>query len=88
MGIKVDHSKCAYAMNICDCGDDSKSGCCDCGCGDTSTESQCDCSGSGCKEVCPVDAITRKDMVIIDDNKCIECKACIEACPYNALYVS
>lgn len=39
----------------------------------------------GCVEACAVGAITRKDAVKIDQNKCTECGACIVACKHGAL---
>lgn len=47
----------------------------------------CSCGGTciGCVEACPVDAISREDVVKIDLNKCIECGACITACKHDAL---
>lgn len=48
---------------------------------------QCSCKGEceGCAEICPVEAITRKDKVEIDKKKCIDCGACISACEQGAL---
>jgi Fe-S-cluster-containing hydrogenase component 2 len=47
----------------------------------------CDCGGActGCLEVCPVNAISRKDVVIIDEAKCIDCGSCVAACKHEAL---
>jgi anaerobic carbon-monoxide dehydrogenase iron sulfur subunit len=45
-----------------------------------------DCSGQPCIEVCPVDAISNRDgIVLIDDEACIRCGVCVDACPYNAI---
>lgn len=48
---------------------------------------QCSCGGActGCAEVCPVQAITREDVIKIDLEKCIDCGACVSACKYMAL---
>ncbi|OGF27539.1 hypothetical protein A2303_01620 [Candidatus Falkowbacteria bacterium RIFOXYB2_FULL_47_14] len=49
----------------------------------------CDCGQSeacnGCVEICPVQAIVRKDKVEIDKEKCIECGACVAVCPKGAI---
>ena len=44
------------------------------------------CSRPPCKDACPVDAISRDDrgIVLIDEDACIGCLACIEACPFGA----
>ena len=53
--------------------------CSDCGCG----EKKCE----GCVEVCPVQALERKEAVEIDYSKCILCGACINACPHKAISI-
>lgn len=43
------------------------------------------CSNPACVEVCPTGAshVEGNGIVSIDQDKCIGCSACIEACPYN-----
>lgn len=45
------------------------------------------CSKPPCKDVCPVDAISKRDdgIVVFDDKLCIGCKECIEACPLGVV---
>jgi molybdopterin-containing oxidoreductase family iron-sulfur binding subunit len=45
------------------------------------------CDAPSCLAVCPVEAIVkREDGIVIQDNeKCIGCKLCIEACPYEGV---
>jgi Fe-S-cluster-containing dehydrogenase component/formate-dependent nitrite reductase membrane component NrfD len=47
------------------------------------------CDESPCTEICPTSALYRRDDGIVDfDNaRCIGCKACMQACPYDALYI-
>ncbi len=67
--IVIDYDKCCWKDGAC-----SKCGC--------SSDSNC---CDGCAEVCPVDAITRADKLVIDEEACIDCNACIEACENEAL---
>jgi Fe-S-cluster-containing dehydrogenase component len=41
------------------------------------------CAKPACKDSCPVDAISKRDdgIVLFDEEICIGCKDCIEACP-------
>lgn len=47
------------------------------------------CADAPCVEICPVTALfTRKDGIVdFDTRRCIGCKACTQACPYDALYM-
>lgn len=47
------------------------------------------CADAPCVEICPVTALyTRDDGIVdFDDRRCIGCKACTQACPYDALYM-
>ena len=53
--------------------------------------SQCQhCRNAPCQAVCPTKATytTSDGMVLVDYSKCILCKACMLACPYDARFVS
>lgn len=47
----------------------------------------CSCGGAcvGCVEACPVGALKRKEKLIIDKKKCIECGVCVLSCKHNAI---
>jgi len=47
------------------------------------------CDDAPCIEICPVTALFRRDDGIVDFDKrrCIGCKGCMQACPYDALYI-
>ncbi|HSR70038.1 MAG TPA: 4Fe-4S dicluster domain-containing protein [Acidobacteriota bacterium] len=47
------------------------------------------CADAPCVEICPVTALYRRPdgIVDFDNRRCIGCKACMQACPYDALYI-
>ncbi|MCP4464708.1 MAG: polysulfide reductase NrfD [Planctomycetaceae bacterium] len=47
------------------------------------------CDDAPCVEICPVTALFQRDdgIVDFDNRRCIGCKACMQACPYDALYI-
>ncbi len=47
------------------------------------------CEDAPCVEICPTQALfTRKDGIVdFDSRRCIGCKSCMQACPYDALYI-
>jgi Fe-S-cluster-containing dehydrogenase component len=47
------------------------------------------CSEPACVGVCPTGAswISEGGIVLVDKRKCIGCKACMAACPYDARYI-
>ncbi len=47
------------------------------------------CSDAPCVEICPVEALFNREDGIVDFNndRCIGCKSCMQACPYDALYI-
>ena len=47
------------------------------------------CEKPPCVEICPVTAMYKRDdgIVEFDQSACIGCKACMQACPYDAIYL-
>ena len=47
------------------------------------------CEDAPCIEICPTKALYKRPDGIVDFNsdRCIGCKACMQACPYDALYI-
>lgn len=47
------------------------------------------CTDAPCVEICPTEALfTREDGIVdFDNDRCIGCKSCMQACPYDALYI-
>lgn len=46
------------------------------------------CRYTDCVEVCPVDAFrSGEDMLVIDPVECIDCQACVPACPAQAIFL-
>lgn len=47
------------------------------------------CTYAPCVTICPVTALYKRSdgIVDFDPNVCIGCKACMQACPYDALYI-
>jgi Fe-S-cluster-containing dehydrogenase component len=45
------------------------------------------CDDPPCVDACPEEAISKREdgMVILDDEKCLGCGLCQEACPYDAI---
>ncbi|MBI3328960.1 MAG: polysulfide reductase NrfD [Nitrospinae bacterium] len=48
------------------------------------------CEHAPCMTICPTNALFRRENGIVDfdGNKCIGCKACMQGCPYDALYIN
>ena len=48
------------------------------------------CSSAPCVTICPVKALDKRPdgIVDIDPAACIGCKACMQGCPYDALYIN
>jgi len=47
------------------------------------------CDDAPCVEICPTVALFKRPdgIVDFDNNRCIGCKSCMQACPYDALYI-
>ena len=47
------------------------------------------CDDAPCVEICPTTALFRRDdgIVDFDNSRCIGCQSCMQACPYDALYL-
>jgi Fe-S-cluster-containing dehydrogenase component/formate-dependent nitrite reductase membrane component NrfD len=48
------------------------------------------CTDAPCVDICPVGAMFVREDGIVDFNneRCIGCKSCTQACPYNAIYIN
>jgi len=48
------------------------------------------CTNAPCVTICPVTALSKRPdgIVDLDRDVCIGCKACMQACPYDALYLN
>ncbi len=48
------------------------------------------CDNAPCVNACPTGASYKREdgIVLVDRNKCVGCKACIAACPYDARYIN
>jgi Fe-S-cluster-containing dehydrogenase component/formate-dependent nitrite reductase membrane component NrfD len=48
------------------------------------------CDDAPCMAICPTSALFRSDNGVVDfqDDDCIGCKSCMNACPYDALYIN
>lgn len=48
---------------------------------------QCTCCGL-CIDICPLQAISLNDAVMIDSSKCMGCGSCVNECPNEAISLS
>ena len=48
------------------------------------------CDAAPCVEICPVVALSKRPDAIVDldRDQCIGCRACMQACPYDAIYLN
>ena len=48
------------------------------------------CDAAPCVTICPVNALSKRPDAIVDldRDQCIGCRACMQACPYDALYLN
>ena len=52
------------------------------------TENCIKCKLTDCVEVCPVDCFYETDnMLVINPEECIDCGACVPACPVEAIFL-
>ncbi|MBF4160920.1 4Fe-4S dicluster domain-containing protein [Nocardioides acrostichi] len=47
------------------------------------------CTDAPCVKICPTQALYKRDdgIVDFDNERCIGCKSCMQACPYDAIYI-
>lgn len=47
------------------------------------------CTDAPCLKICPTGALFKRDdgIVDFDGDRCIGCKSCMQACPYDAIYI-
>lgn len=47
------------------------------------------CTDAPCVKICPTQALFKRDdgIVDFDNERCIGCKACMQGCPYDAIYI-
>jgi len=48
------------------------------------------CVEPGCVKVCPVEALKKNDKtgaIVLDEDKCIRCMACVSGCPFGNIVV-
>lgn len=50
-------------------------------CADCSCKRACE----GCVEACPTGALKRGKVIEVDDEKCVDCGACMAACTHDAI---